>query len=686
MYKNLIAVLLIFALPFFTLAQKRAFTIEDLYKVKNVGAPVVSPSGNKIAYTVSESFLSTGKSSTNIYVMNADGTEPVNITSKAPGGYSPIWNGDDEVYFSSAGILYSYSFNTFKTLKVVDFSMGVSDPVLSNDGRYILFTSEIFPECGVDEDCNKELDESVSNGPLQAYVTDELLFRHWTDYKGSKKTALILYDIDEDEYQLIATSDVLSGMYLLGGSVKYNFSPDSKEICFVSSPEKNLAASTNADMYIIQISDTVSKNITSTNKAWDGHPVYSPDGNYIAYKIQLTPDYEADRYRVAIYNRNTNQSEVLTEAFDYTVDNLTWSEDSRSIYFNADYQGYSPVYKVDIQTKKVDKITDDKSIFGYTLPDANSKMFVMYREVGKPGEIYSYDVKEKSYNQLTFYNKQLMEEVDIRPAEQIWVKGADGIPVHVFIVKPHNFDPNKKYPLVLNVHGGPQSQWMDSFRGDWQVYPGYGYIVAFPNPHGSTGYGSKYTEAISGDWGGKVYEDVMKVTDELEKLPYVDKDRIGAMGWSYGGYMMNWLQGKTKRFKCLASMMGIFDIESMWGVTEELWFVNWDVKGQPWNSDLYKKFSPSNLVENFSTPTLIITGERDYRVSYTQSVQYFTTLRTLGIDSRLVIFKNDGHWPSGVKSMPLYYNAHLEWFHKYLGGDPAPYDSKEMVKNTAFEK
>lgn len=684
MFKNLVPVFLIIVLPFFSTAQKRAFTIEDLYKVKNVGAPVVSPSGNKIAYTVSESFLSTGKSSTNIYVMNVDGTEPVNITSKAPGGYSPIWNGDDEVYFSSAGILYSYSFNTFKTLKVADFSMGVSDPVLSNDGRYILFTSEIFPECGVDEDCNKELDESVSNGPLQAYVTDELLFRHWTDYKGSKETALILYDTDEDEYRLIATSDVLSGMYLLGGSVKYNFSPDSKEICFVSSPEKNLAASTNADMYIIQIGDTVPQNITSTNKAWDGHPVYSPDGNFIAYKIQLTPDYEADRYRVAIYNRNTNQSEVLTEAFDYTVDNLSWSEDSRSIYFTADYQGYSPVYKVDIQTKKVDKVTDDKSIFGYTLPDANSKMFVMYREVGKPGEIYSFDDKEKSYNQLTFYNKQLMEEVDIRPAEQIWVKGAGGIPVHVFIVKPHNFDPNKKYPLVLNVHGGPQSQWMDSFRGDWQVYPGCGYVVAFPNPHGSTGYGSKYTEAISGDWGGKVYEDVMKVTDELEKLPYVDKDRIGAMGWSYGGYMMNWLQGKTKRFKCLASMMGIFDIESMWGVTEELWFVNWDMKGQPWNSDLYNKFSPSNLVENFSTPTLIITGEKDYRVSYTQSIQYFTTLRTLGIDSRLVIFKNDGHWPSGVKSMPLYYNAHLEWFHKYLGGDPAPYVSKEMVKNTVF--
>ncbi len=177
----------------------------------------------------------------------------------------------------------------------------------------------------------------------------------------------------------------------------------------------------------------------------------------------------------------------------------------------------------------------------------------------------------------------------------------------------------------------------------------------------------------------------MKVTDALEKLSYVDTSKVGAMGWSFGGYMMNWFQAKTKRFKCLASMMGIYDLRSMWGATEELWFVNWDLKGQPWNSDLYEKYSPSNFVKNFSTPTLIITGQKDFRVPYTQSIQYFTTLQTLGIDSRLIIFKNDGHWPSVVKSMPLYYDAHLDWFHKYLGGDPAPYDVHKMVKNLSFQ-
>ena len=271
--------------------------------------------------------------------------------------------------------------------------------------------------------------------------------------------------------------------------------------------------------------------------------------------------------------------------------------------------------------------------------------------------------------------------MDIRPSESIWVDGAGGDKVQVFIVKPHNFDASKKYPLIINVHGGPQMQWMNSFRGDWQVYPAAGYVVAYPNPHGSTGYGQAFTRAISGDWGGKVFEDVMKVTDKMATLEYVDSTRMGAMGWSYGGYMMNWLQGHTKRFKCLASMMGVYDLRSMWGSTEEVWFPNFELEGQPYNSDLYVKWSPSSYIKNFSTPTLVMTGELDYRVPYTQSLQYFTALQTLNIPSRLIVLKYDGHWPSNLKSMPLYYNAHLDWFHRYLGGAPAPWDTEKMVNN-----
>lgn len=683
--KKYLSVFLLLIISVSISAQKRAFTIEDLYKVKNVSSPVLSNSGDKIAYTVSESDLSKGKTINTVYVMNTIGSSLVSISDKVPGAYSPFWSSDDELFLMNKGQVYKYSFETNEAVQVTDFYAGVSDPVLSNDGRYIAFTAELFPECGVDNECNKRLEESSSNGPMQAYIADELLFRHWADYKGEKESFLVLFDIKENKYQTITSSDVLAGSYMLGGGPKYAFSPDSRILTYVSSPEKNIANSTNTDIYLMPLGGNQTVNITLANNAWDGTPVFSPDGKFIAYRTHLIPGYEADRFRIAVYNTQTLQSEVLTENFDYTTDNLSWSSDSKSIYFLADNRGYSPVYKVDIESKNIVEVTDDKAVRGYQINKEENKLYLTYSAVNMPSEMYSYDINASMYSQITFFNKKLVEEVDIRPAEQMWVEGADGVSVHVFIVKPHGFEEYKKCPLVINVHGGPQMQWMDSFRGDWQVYPGSGYVVAFFNPHGSTGYGSKYTEAISKDWGGKVYEDVMKVTEALEKLPYVDSNRMGAMGWSYGGYMMNWLQGQTKKFKCLASMMGIFDLESMWGATEELWFANWDLGGQPWNSDLYNKYSPSNFVQNFSTPTLIITGEKDYRVPYTQSIQYFNTLQSLGIDSRLIIFKNDGHWPSNVKSMPLYYNSHLEWFHKYLGGNPAPYDSKELVKNNVFK-
>ena len=357
-----------------------------------------------------------------------------------------------------------------------------------------------------------------------------------------------------------------------------------------------------------------------------------------------------------------------------------WSADSKSIYFLADERGYEPLYRIDLKKRAIHKIIADRAISGFDF-DHKGKFYYTYSHTGKPSEIYTATPSGKALQetQLTHFNDSLTEAVDFRPSETLWVKGADGDSVECFIVKPHGFVEGKRYPLVINVHGGPQMQWMDSYRPDWQVYPGAGYVVAYPNPHGSTGYGQQFCRAISGNWGGRPYVDVMKVTDALAQLSYVDSTRMGAMGWSYGGYFMNWLQGQTKRFKCLASMMGLFDLQAMWGTTEELWFPNFDLEGQPWNSSLYKKWSPSEYVRNFATPTLIITGERDYRVSYNQSLQYFTTLQTLGIPSRLIVFKNDGHWPSSLRSMPLYYNAHLEWFHKYLGGAPAPWKSEDMV-------
>ncbi|MGI6232255.1 MAG: S9 family peptidase, partial [Prevotella sp.] len=521
-----------------------------------------------------------------------------------------------------------------------------------------------------------------AKNPLQAHIADKLLYRHWTTYTDGHYWHIIVYDTQSKKYTDVTPGEFHSPVFSPSGPSGFVFSPDSKELCFLSNHDEHPEASTNCDLWTVPVGGGEARCLTAENKAWDGSPQYSPDGRYIAYRFQRTPSYESDRFILALIDRKTGKKTVLTENFDNWVDDFKWSADSKEIYFLGEVRGYEPLYTVNIKNGKIKNLIAHKAIGSFE-SDGKGGFYYTYSTTGKPSALYHADRKGRE-TQVTHLNDALEREVDIRPSEQMWVVGADGDSVEVFVVKPHNFDPAKKYPLIINVHGGPQMQWMDSFRGDWQVYPGAGYVVAYPNPHGSTGYGQAFCRAISGSWGGRPYEDVMKVTDMLEKLPYVDASRMGAMGWSYGGYFMNWLQGQTKRFKCLASMMGLYELPSMWGATEELWFPNFDLEGQPWNSELYKKWSPSSYVKNFATPTLIITGERDYRVSYTQSLQYFSVLQTLNIPSRLIVFKNDGHWPSNLRSMPLYYNAHLEWFHKYLGGDPAPWDSEEMVRNGKF--
>ncbi len=285
---------------------------------------------------------------------------------------------------------------------------------------------------------------------------------------------------------------------------------------------------------------------------------------------------------------------------------------------------------------------------------------------------------------LTRQNQALLDEVDFRPLEEVFVDSPTGKKIQVLLVKPHGFDPAKRYPAIVNVHGGPQMQWADAFRGDAQVYPGAGYVVAFPNPHGSTGWGQDFTAAISRDWDGKVMQDVMAVTDWLAAQPWVDRDRMGAMGWSWGGYAMMWLAGHTDRFKALASMMGTYDLRSMYSSTEELWFPEWDLGGTPWqNPEGYRKQSPSSYVTRFKTPTLVLTGQKDFRLPYTQSLSFFTDLQKMGVPSRLVVFAESGHWP-GWYDMVLYYAAHLDWFHRYLGGEPSPWDPKALARNAVF--
>ncbi len=674
-------------------AAKRPFTIDDLYRLKGVSGLALSPSGDRLVFEVSSTDLKQAERNTDLYEIRWPAGTVRQLTYEKGSENSAVWSPDGRtLYFvSSRGgspQLYALPIDGGEARKVTDFAAGVSTPLPFPGGKAIVFAASVYPECGADGACHKQQADRLASGPVQAHLADSLLYRHWVSYREFQYSHLFRCDLETGKVTMLTGGPADFPTYNHGNGRGFDVSPDGREICVVHNPDARPEISTNSDLLLLAADGKgESRSLTAGNRGFDGDPLYSPDGRWIAYRTQATPGYEADCFRLALYDRARKTSRVLTAAIDNWVETFRWAPDSRSLLFLVQEQGHYPLYRVEIASGRIAKVLSSRTIRDFVpMPDGRGVVYAR-SAVGEPVELWTARFDGGTPRRLTTFNQALAGEVDIRPAEEIRVKGAGDRDIQVFIVKPHGFDPTRKYPLILNVHGGPQSMWADSFRGDWQVYPGAGYIVAFPNPHGSTGFGQEFTAAISGDWNGKVMDDVLKVADHLAGLPYVDAGRMGAMGWSWGGYAMMWLEGQPTRFKALAAMMGVYDLRSMHGATEELWFPQWDLGGTPWaNAGGYERMNPSSRAAKYKTPCLVITGERDYRVPYTQSLHFFTDLQSQGVPSRLIVFKNDGHWPDNLKSMPVYYNAHLEWFQRFLGGGPAPYDTEKMIRNTAFEE
>ncbi|MCB1034780.1 MAG: S9 family peptidase, partial [Acidobacteria bacterium] len=616
---------------------KRAFEIADFYRAAFLQAQDVSPDGRWAVLAARHYRLEKGEQWSDLWRVDLESGEVRQLTFGEHDDSSPVFSPDGKslVFVSDRGgdapQLWAMATDGGGERQLTSFSMGVSDPVFSPDGRYLAVTSEVYPECGADSECNEKIQTAWEDGPLKAHLADSLLYRHWTSWSDGRYPHVLLVEAASGKVLRDLTPwPRESPTFSASGPEGYAFSPDSKELCFVSNPDVDAATSTNADLWSVSVEEEGAPvNLTGAHKGWDAHPVYSPDGSQIAFLSMERPGYEADLTRLAILDRKNGEIRFITgkESFDNPIQHLAWSADGKSLFFDALHHGRNPLFRLNLASKKIEEVLRHSTLDAWQIAPNGKSVIYTRRAIDAPTELYRAALGGGAPERLTRFYAELEAEVDLRPPEELWIEGEGGRKIHTFLIKPHGFDPSKKYPLILNVHGGPQGMWADNYRGDWQVYPGKGYVLAFPNPTGSTGYGQDVTDGIHCDWGGRVYRDLMKVTDQLEQLPYVDKEKVGAMGWSYGGYMMMWFEGHTDRFEAIVSMMGLYDLPSFHGATEEVWFPEWDLCGQPWSSEHYRKWSPSESVANFKTPALVITGEKDYRVPYTQSLQFFTALK-----------------------------------------------------------
>jgi dipeptidyl aminopeptidase/acylaminoacyl peptidase len=655
--------------------ETRRFTVEDLLKVRRVADPQVSPDGKRVAFTIGDVNWDANKVVTQIYVIPVEGGSMKQLTNGAGSATAPRWSPDGKrIAYVTGGQIWTMESDGDNKDQVTKISTSAAGPVWSPDGKWIAFTSEVYPDCASD-DCNQKKDEAAENSKVKAHITERLLFRHWDEWRDRKRTHVFVVSNKGGAARDLTAGDFDSPPYAAATGVDYAFSPDSRELAYVRNPDKVEAISTNSDIYVVPVSlDGAAKNITVRNKGYDVSPIYTRDGKYIVYRSQATAGFEADRWRLMAYNRATGANTEIAKKFDLQVEEAILSPDGNYVYFIAGERGRLPVYRVPLGGAEPQKMAPNVSAAGLQItPDGKSLVFAN-SSMATPAEIYRADIDSGSLTALTGANKNLMAPFGLRKAEEVEWTGALGKKIHGFIVKPSNFDPNKKYPLAVIIHGGPQSAFNDSWGYRWnpQVWANEGYIAFLPNPRGSTGYGQQFVNEISADWGGKAYTDIMNgVADVLRRNSFIDRNRIGAAGASYGGYMINWIEGHNNdprfRFKVLVSHDGVYNLESMYGATEELWFTDWEFKGTPWaNPAMYARWSPNKFVKNFKTPILIIHSELDYRVPFGEGLQLYTAAQRMGVPSKLLVFPDEGHWVLKPQNSQLWYHTVLDWMDRYL--------------------
>jgi dipeptidyl aminopeptidase/acylaminoacyl peptidase len=656
--------------PAFLSAQKQPFNIDGLLKLQRLSDPQVSPDGKTVAFAVSVPDVAANRSVRSVWSVSIDGGPPHKLADSAE---RPRWSPDGRsIYYVSGGQIWKMNPDGTVATQVTHLATDASGETVSPDGKYLLLTSDVYPECSkdgtFDEACNAKLVAEERDSKVKAHLVTSLLYRHWNAWQGKTRTHILAYSLTDGKVVDLTPGDRVVPPFSLGGPDDYAISPDSREVAFSMNVDPVPATSTNSDIYAIPIGGGTAQKITSGAGA-DASPLYSPDGKYLAWRSQARAGYESDRWRLLVIERATGKLTGPTDAIDRPVSSFQWLPDSSRLFFAVSDRGRQAIQFVAPEGGGTRIALSGPNTIDDMQFTPDGKTIVFTRQSGdSPVEICKFVTTATREVALTHLNDTVLNQYQLTPFEDFTVTGAESTPVHSFVVKPPDFSATRKYPVLLLIHGGPQGEWGESWTYRWnaQLFAGAGYVVVMPNPRGSVGYGQKFTDEINKDWGGKAFDDLMAVTDYVAKLPYVDPDRMAAAGGSYGGYMVNWLMGHTDRFKAFVSHAGVFDLRAKAESTEELWFPLWEFGGMPWeNPEVYDRWSPSKFTSQFKTPTLVIHGELDYRIAYSQALQLFTALQMHKVPSALLLFPDEGHWILKPQNSQLWYKTFIEWIDTY---------------------
>lgn len=650
-------------------------TPEALYSFGRVSGLQISPDKTKILYGVTYVGIEQNKTNRELFTMNIDGSDKKQIThtSKSENGEKWVKDGSKIAFVSSeSGSSQIWEMNPDGTnrVQISNIDGDISDFKYSPDGKKILYISNV-------KSVKKANDYYPDLQKASGRIIDDLMYKHWSEWVEEIPHPFIA---DFDGKILTNVTDILEGepyecpMQPFGGIEQLAWSPDSKSIAYTCRKKNGMAysLSTNSDIYLYNLKTKETKNLTEGMMGYDTNPVFSPDGNFMAWQSMERDGYESDKNRLFVMNLGTGEKTYVTENFDYNTYYAVWNNNA-SLYIVSCVEAKTNLYLANINTKEISAVTKGNYDYESCVP-VEDKLIAIRHSLSKPNEIYSVNIATGEATELSFENKEILDQLTMGNVEERWIKTSDMKNMLTWVVYPPNFDPNKKYPAILYCQGGPQSTvsqfW--SYRWNLQLMAANGYIIVAPNRRGLPGFGQQWLEQISGDYGGQNMKDYLSAIDAVAQEPFVDKDRLGCTGASYGGFSVYWLAGNhNKRFKAFWAHAGIFNLEAQYLETEEMWFANWDLGGPFWdkhNSIAQKSYanSPHKFIDRWDTPIMISHGELDYRILASQGMMAFNAAKLRGIPTRMLIYPNENHWISQPQNGILFQREFKRWFDEWL--------------------